>query len=360
MKDTQFLFIELQDDALTDGAAFDGVAFGTFKDMLGREIELKADDATSYVENTQAAIEATRAESGELVGLPIDANGHDKGDGAGWIVGVELVGEVIRLIPKWTEIGRELISKGIRRFFSATIDISNKVVIGGTLTNWPATRDDKNRVMLRPIELESGLQTVEVSEPEPVATAPPAIGDEIMADELEEVQEEVPEVATTPPAEIEPDVMADLMRQFENAGQQEPFELAQAVQKQADLIAQNLVNRLMDERQQNWQITQLAAKLTGGDSYGLPVSLVELTAFLQSLDAEQFEVAKKLFTTISKNGLVEFEAVGHGRRMRRKPLPDVYVAPLKAVLAAGNTIADFCQANGLEASDYDFEPYKEV
>ena len=180
-----------------------------------------------------------------------------------------------------------------------------------------------------------------------------------MADELEEVQEQAPEVAPTPSAEIEPDVMAELLLQFTDAGQQEPFELAKAVQEQANLIAQNLVNRLMDERQQNWQITQLAAKLTGGDAYGLPVNIVELTTFLQSLDAEQFAVAEKLFTTISKNGLVDFEAVGHGRRMRRKPLPEVYVKPLKAVLAAGNTVADFCMANGLEASDYDFSPYKE-
>jgi hypothetical protein len=45
----QFLFIELNQNALQDGRAFDGVAFGTFRDMLGREITLDADDAEPIV-----------------------------------------------------------------------------------------------------------------------------------------------------------------------------------------------------------------------------------------------------------------------------------------------------------------------
>jgi hypothetical protein len=125
--------------------------------------------------------------------LPIDAQGHDKGDGAGWIVGVELVGDIIRLVPKWTKIGRELIGEGIRRFFSATIDTSNKVVLGGTLTNWPATRDENNRMMLKPIELERGIFTVDELETEPESSDAPIIiseeenmPDEILEDEGED------------------------------------------------------------------------------------------------------------------------------------------------------------------------------
>jgi len=344
----QFLFTELNADALTDGRPFDGVAFGTFRDMLGREITLEADDAADYVENTRLAIEATRTESGDLVGLPIDAQGHEKGDGAGWIVGVELVNGIIRLVPKWTKIGRELIGEGIRRFFSATIDVSNKVVLGGTLTNWPATRDENNRMMLRPIELEQG------------SDAPLDISQEaIMPEEIKEQQEE-PEVvetqpATPPPAEIRPDEMAELIKQFSAAGQQEPYQMAQAVQQQANAIAQNLVDRLMQERAQNWEITQLAAKLTGGGPFGLPVSVVELTGFLQSLDADQFAIAKKLFETISQSGVIDFEERGHSRRMRRKPLPEVYHAQLKRTLAAGNTFADFFDAMPELSSPQDYD-----
>ena len=97
------------------------------------------------------------------MGFPIDASDHNKGDAAGWIIGVELVGDVIRFVPKWTEIGLELIGKGIRRMFSATINLKDKVILGGTLTNWPATRDSKGKMLLRPIELSEGLYEFEDS-----------------------------------------------------------------------------------------------------------------------------------------------------------------------------------------------------
>lgn len=140
---------------LANGRSFDAMVPGTFVDMLGRTVTFKKTELEKYVENTKGAIAATSTESGEVVGLPIDAKGHDKGDGAGWIVDVTLEGGKVRLVPKWTEIGLELITKGIRRFFSPTIDTANKVILGGTLTNWPATRDKGGRILLRPIELEN-------------------------------------------------------------------------------------------------------------------------------------------------------------------------------------------------------------
>jgi len=147
------LFTELSLDELREGKPFDGVASGVFVDMFGRTVELKEEDFPKFVENTRELIEASRTESGELVGLPIDASDHDKGDAAGWIIGVELVGSIIRLVPKWTELGIDSIRKGIRRMFSATLNLREKSILGGTLTNWPATRDTRGKVLLRPIEL---------------------------------------------------------------------------------------------------------------------------------------------------------------------------------------------------------------
>jgi hypothetical protein len=386
MTEHNFLFTELNQDALTEGRAFDGVAFGTFTDMFGREIELKADDAADYAENTRAAIEATTAESGEIVGLPIDAEGHEKGDGAGWIVGVELVDGIIRLLPKWTEIGRELISKGIRRFFSATIDVKNKVVLGGTLTNWPATRDENNRVMLRPIELQTNILSIQqAGEPTLIGLSPIDEGDDSpnivqdsgddalldlsrrddMPDEIveelgePEVVETPPEPVTPPLAELPPDITAELIRQFADAGNQEPHELLAQVQQRANQIAQNLLRDQLEQRQQNWELAQLATRYTGGSKYGLPVNIHDLSAFLQSLDADQLRFAQKLFEDITQGGIVQFEEVGHGRRLRQRPLPEVYHTAVRAVLAAGNTVADFCQANGLNEADYDFSPFGE-
>ena len=149
---TDLFYIDLS--LLKLGKIFDAVVPGTFIDMLGRKVTFKKADLQKYVKNTQAAIKAATTESGEVVGLPIDARGHEKGDSAGWIVEAALDDGKVRLTPKWTEIGEELIQKGIRRFFSPTVDTGSKVILGGSLTNWPATRDKKGKIMLRPIELE--------------------------------------------------------------------------------------------------------------------------------------------------------------------------------------------------------------
>lgn len=162
-----FLFVDL---ALADGRPFDGLAAGEFIDMYGRKVSFKPDELDEYAANTQAAIEATRSESGELVGLPIDTRNHDRGDAAGWIVGVEREGNKLRFTPKWTDLGLDLISRGIQRFFSATVNVVSKTVLGGTLTNWPATRDKTGKVLLRPIELSMpALLAVEESLNERIA-----------------------------------------------------------------------------------------------------------------------------------------------------------------------------------------------
>ena len=149
------LFFELTADVLTSGKAFDALTVGTFTDMYGRKSTFRKKDLPKYVENTKAVIAASETDSGEIVGLPIDAVDHDKGDGAGWIIDIELDAErdVIQLTPNWTSIGIEVIEGKIRRFFSASIDISQKTILGGTLTNWPAIRDKKGSVLLKPVEL---------------------------------------------------------------------------------------------------------------------------------------------------------------------------------------------------------------
>ncbi len=148
-------FSELEAATLVNGKPIDVVAPGEFVDMYGRPVKVKPEELPAYIENTQEALEATRTESGELVGLPIDAEDHDKGDGAGWIVGVSLEQGIIRAMVRWTEVGKELIEKSIRRYFSPTLDIARKVLMGGSLTNWPASRDKESGVMLlRPVELK--------------------------------------------------------------------------------------------------------------------------------------------------------------------------------------------------------------
>lgn len=154
-KDIQWIELEQGSDK-----EIDGVSVGTFTDFSGRRITFTEDQLKKMVKNTLPVIESTKTESGELVGLPIDVWGHDQGDGAGWIKNMTYNADrkVITLSPKWNQKGVDLIKENVRRFFSPTIDLLNNIVMGGTLTNWPATRDGKTgEIKLRPIELSTGV-----------------------------------------------------------------------------------------------------------------------------------------------------------------------------------------------------------
>lgn len=156
--------LSLSPDALTSGRPFEAFTVGTFTDMRGRTISFTPDDLKRIYDNTRAYLERTRDSLGQIVGLPIDSVNHDHGDAAGWIVGVELVGDILRLIPKWTELGVTKLSKGIQRLFSASIDVENLRIVGGTLTNWPAVKG------LKPVELSGhpGLFQLSILSDEPL------------------------------------------------------------------------------------------------------------------------------------------------------------------------------------------------
>lgn len=183
--------------------------------------------------------------------------------------------------------------------------------------------------------------------------------------QVEDVEEVTPEPAEATPPPAEPiteavrDNMAELMLEFAEAGKQEPHELAIAVQRRADQIAQNRVKEMLDQRQQAWEITQLAAHYTGGAKYGLPVTVIELTNFMESLNPEQFRVATALFEKITNSGLVEFQEIGHGRRLLKQPLPAEYHDSLARTLAAGNSAAEFFELAGLgDPGQYDLSQFE--
>jgi hypothetical protein len=159
LKRQHFLRVELASQK--DGAKpFDGMAAGEFTDMYGRKAKFKKEDLAAYVKNTKAVLASTADSDGNVVGLPIDCMNHDHQEAAGWVVDVELgeSGNVIAFTPRWNDMGMGLIAGDVMRFFSPTVDLSNKTIMGGSLTNWPATRDEKTgKILLRPVELSAGL-----------------------------------------------------------------------------------------------------------------------------------------------------------------------------------------------------------
>lgn len=162
----QLLLAELGDGDLVKGKPIDALVAGTFVDMMGRRFEFTEEELAEYADNTQALIEDTATEDGEIVGIPIDPGGHEEGDGAaGWIKGAFLDDRggspVVKFQVEWTEIGVDLIGKNKKRYFSGTIDTLRKVIKGGSLTNWPATRDiETGHILLAPVQLSGLSQSV--------------------------------------------------------------------------------------------------------------------------------------------------------------------------------------------------------
>lgn len=366
------LYADMSVDTLMEGRWFDGFAPGEFTDMWGNYVEVKPDELAIYVENTLAAIEATRAESGELVGLPIDAEYHDRGRAAGWIVDVMLKDGVLRFKPRWTEIGQELISKGIMRFFSSTFDPSKKVIRGGSLTNWPATVDKQQRVLLRPIELTTGLFSVE-KPPDSVgagglATLGEAIGqaianvmnlsggkpDLMRANNkgVTSMTVELKDLTAEQRAELAGQALVQAL-EAPGAGTAEMAgRVADLVEERATEKAAALVARAETER----GVRQLAADLAGGSKdkpVGLPVEADELATFLLDLSDEQRAKAEALFRHIRESGLVDFGEAGHGKQQAGgRELPPAIARKLDAGALTLADLSDPILALG-DLTEYD-------
>ena len=145
---------------------FDGISAGDFIDSIGRPLTIRREDLATIVANTRANIAATVDAAGDVVGLPIDTLNHNHGEAAGYIVDAALdeARGVITFTPRWNEEGRELIGGDKVRYFSPEIDLREKVALGGSLTNYPATRDRKQKHMLRPVTLSASLSVASMDE----------------------------------------------------------------------------------------------------------------------------------------------------------------------------------------------------
>ena len=158
------LLFNLVDGTEVNGLVWmDGVAPGKFTDMRGKNVEIKTDDFQSFVDNTLAALETTKDSNGEVVGFPIDAIGHDHAEAAGWVKSVRLSenGKVIQFLVEWNELGKKSISEKLLRYFSPSIDLGEKVILGGSLTNYPASRTKKHEMLLKPVALSMELFSLE-------------------------------------------------------------------------------------------------------------------------------------------------------------------------------------------------------
>ena len=393
---SQFLFVSLAMDEEEAGKPFDGVAPGEFVDMWGREVEIESEDFNEYLENTLEAIKFTTTGEGEVVGLVIDAVGHFDDKAAGWIVDAQLIEvdkpdgtklPVIQFFAKWTEQGRELIEKGIRRMFSPTLNTKKKTVLGGSLTNWPASRDEMGKVLLRPISLSEGDVKIELDrqavklEGTALFAASLVVAEEEgdyeetevaktegikpehdntnlqegvsdMKDKLEFTQEELD-------AMIQTQVDAEVARLAEAIGEEtdeepeEKFSLIEALNLghlEDEAIAKieeglsEEYKRLQKDAEESYlrrlagvnhkrEMTMLSSSLTSGNAEnprGLPIQSEQLVAGFLDLPRDQVPFWKDLLSTIVQDGLHEFAELGNTKPVKATiSLPDEYAEALR-------------------------------
>lgn len=334
-----FIFVELGNPF----ASFDGMAAGAFTDMRGRKVEFLPVQLAEYIVNTREIIESTRTEKGELVGLPIDMDAHDHRGGAGWITDVskDPARDVLKFAVNWTEAGKQLIESNTRRFFSPTVDPSNKVVLGGSLTNWPASRDALGRMMLKPIELSEQIQEIDM--PDNPIEKLLELGREFLA-ELKGRQ--------TPEPQKENDMPELTVAEF----MQTPEAIAELNKRAEERAAE-----LLKAEQVKSKVSEFAAKLVGGTAekpYGLSMKAEELAAEL--LAFAEVDKVIDLLGKVYDAKVLEFSERGKsGEQHNKQAVPADVKHLLEKWVENGKDAKEFFAVNPElgQAEDYDLAEF---
>lgn len=358
---------------------FDALTIGEFTDMYGRDVKIDEKVISKIAENTKAAIAASRDEEGELVGLPIDSLNHDKGVAAGWIVDAEFVSPVLRLTPRWTDLGRDLIGSGVLRFFSATLDLKNGVLLGGTLTNWPAVRGKDGKMILKAIALSQGDETenllggnnmdkevVETSNPVTLDQVKDLVAETVRAELTQALRDALPKTETAKNGDGGEKI--DLVKLLELDGVADEFVQAskeQLIEMQAQMKQKALAEaaQMLAEVRREGRITEFAAKVTAGNASvprGLPVDPAVLRKFMLSIPHEKQVELEAILENIWQNGFVEFSELGDaGRGRALKQLPAYFAKKLDdGELKVSDLSAPFMQgAFDGDVSEYDLSKW---
>ncbi len=333
------------------GKPFDGLIAGSFTAMSGSKAEIFPKDLATIVENTNAAIQSTATESGEVVGFPIDEEGHDHKGGAGWIVKVELEGDKIRFIPNWTERGKQLIGDNIRRFFSASIDLKNKVILGGSLTNYPASRFSNGKIALRPVELSQELHSLDIEPSEGF---------------IKEFAQKLIDAISGLSANDEAIEKGNDMDLNEYAQTDEgKAELAALVNAKAESRATELADKMvatqLADAKRNAGILEFAEEVTNGEEKALPLETSRVAEFLGKLPPELVEEAQAILSEVLAAGTLDFSEQGHAKTLQGKAeFPAELAGTLNDWIGEGNSIKEFFAINAAELgaqSDYNLTEF---
>ena len=312
-----------------EGKWFEGFAVGAFIDKLGRPLEVKREEMSLFFDNTREAIEASRAKgSGEIEGLPIDAKDHERGNAAGWIVDVALniTGDKLLFKPHWTVIGFELLKAKLMKGFSPTFSLEDMVIIGGTLTNWPATRED-GIAILAPIELELSETSIAdkvVARLSNLFQKTPENQEEFNTEGVTMTKNKVKIEDLTPEqvSELSTQLVADAIG---GKGNGKVVDLEQYIESQIETRADAKIKVELLLAEKSNTIANFVKDITEGteeDPNGIGVKPEVLNELLSSLDDDQLELAMTIIKAIKAGAVVNFEEQGTGDETTgKKELP---------------------------------------
>jgi hypothetical protein len=318
-------------ETMVSGTPFLGFVEGEFVDALGRPVTVSGKDIETYLANTLALIKDTVDNSGKITGIPIDALNHERGNAAGWITDVSM-GERngrkgIIFHPIWTKLGVELVGGGLQKFFSATFDDENVVVVGGTLTNYPASRDEKRHIVNEPItlteaddnegELYAKVEKMFMGMLNKLFNrkAKPKPKKGVFMDNDLKVPKTI-------------DELIQLLGENEDeGGQQISIDLAEMVDSAATEKAKVLLKESLAETERKAKVSSLVKEMTEGEgeaAFALGVNPKDLEAFLLSMDEDQFSLAVTTLTQIKEKGIIDFSENGSNDKGKgdKTPLPD--------------------------------------
>jgi hypothetical protein len=347
-----FLFVELS--TLTSELKYiDGLAAGTFTAMNGREVSFSTTDLPQYIANTQAIIDSTMTEKGEVVGLPIDKDGHDHKGGAGWIVGLELdtTRNIIKFIVKWTKEGIDLIKGNVRRFFSPSADPNEKIILGGSLTNWPATRGAKGQMLLRPVELSQNIKEIDMEK----TLADLQAENDALTAKLEAATQ-----TTTQTTTLDDGTEVKELNEWMSSAGDGLEELSRQAQAKAELI-------IRAERRKD-KAVEFASRVIGGTRekpFGLPIKSSRLVKLLLSLPEKQAVEVQELIGLIYKNAIdfAEHGIDGYDYSMKPK-LPAEFAEALRIWVDSGKKAVDWfaemSDANVGKAEDWNLTEFSKA
>jgi hypothetical protein len=306
-------------------------------DAHGRKLSVKPEDLPAYVENTKAVLESTRDSQGNIVGLPIDLRNHDHQGGAAWIVGLELdkARNVIQFVLNWTEAGIELVQKNISRYFSASFDDVNKIILGGSLTNWPASVNKRGEMLLRPVELSKSL-TIQENKNMTVDTGVPE------TKTLLEALAALPGRIVEAMSPKKPD--APVVSELSNATITELLATPQALQelgKQAEAKAAEMARASLRQK----HVVEFASTVVGGTPsrpIGLGVRSDEIVELLLSLPEKQSLAVEKLLGKFL-DSVISFAELGYGGDgfVKKPHLPAEYREAMQVWVDGGKPAAEF-------------------